>query len=290
MKPFPIPVRMLGPGSQPAEEDALQILQMDREVGTFAMPPIPASADDAHMAAARDLLAGFHDRLRGWQDGDGPELDMTHVAPGPLGMTNQMLGEGEVSIRIRGPREVHIQETLFAGLWRVQEHDESARMVRDRLMACPIPALVTHAARQAAASRLPSVTVPAGAMNSPALLHEIGQQVAARRNGTAPHVVNLTLLPLTPEDHTVLDQAMAPGPVAIMSRGFGSCRVSSTAVRDVWRVQYFNTMNTLILNTIEVVAVPEVVLAASEDLVDSRERLAEMVEWMSASYADATAN
>ena len=85
MKPFPIPVRMLGPGSQPAEEDVLQVLQMDREVGTFAMPRIPASADDAHMAAARDLLAGFHDRLRAWQDGDGPELEMTHVAPGPLG-------------------------------------------------------------------------------------------------------------------------------------------------------------------------------------------------------------
>jgi len=132
MKPFPIPVRMLGPGSQPADEDALQVLQMDREVGTFAMPHIPASADDAHMAAARDLLAGFHDRLCGWREGDGPELDMTHVAPGPLGMVNQMLGEGEVSIRIRGPREVHIQETIFAGLWRVQEHDESGRVARDR--------------------------------------------------------------------------------------------------------------------------------------------------------------
>jgi hydrogenase-1 operon protein HyaF len=271
---------MLGPGSQPAEEDALQVLQMDREVGTFAMPPIPASADDAHMAAARDLLAGFHDRLRGWGEGDGPELDMTHVASGPLRMANQMLGEGEVSIRIRGPREAHIQETLFAGLWRVQEHDESGRVVRDRLMACPIPALVTQAARQAAAPLLPSVTVPPGAMNSPALLHEIAQQMAARRNGAAPHVVNLTLLPLTPEDHDVLDQTMAPGPVAIMSRGFGSCRVSSTSARDVWRVQYFNSMQTLILNTLEVVEVPEVALAAAEDLADSRERLGELVDWM----------
>jgi hydrogenase-1 operon protein HyaF len=42
-------------------------------------------------------------------------------------------------------------------------------------------------------------------------------------------------------------------------------------------------MNTLILNTIEVVAVPEVALAAAEDLVDSRGRLAELVAWMSES-------
>jgi hydrogenase-1 operon protein HyaF len=281
MKSFPIPVRMLGPGSQPAEEDALQILQMDREVGTFSMPHVPEAADDADMAAARDLLAAFHDRLSGWRDGDAPELDMTQVAPGPLGMANQMLGEGEVSIRIRGRNEVHIQETIFAGLWRVQEHDEAGRVVRDRLTACPIPAIVVRAARDAASPRLRPAAIPAGAMNSPALLREIEQQVATRRNGAAPHVVNLTLLPLTPDDHAVLEQAIEPGPVAIISRGFGSCRVSSTAVRDVWRVQYFNSMQTLILNTLEVVEVPEVAIAAQEDLVDSRERLGELVDWMS---------
>jgi hydrogenase-1 operon protein HyaF len=283
MKSFPIPVRMLGPGSQPAEEEALQVLQMDREVGTFSMPHVPEAAGDADMAAARDLLAAFHDRLSGWRDGDGPELDLTQIAPGPLGMANQMLGEGEVSIRIRGRNEVHIQETIFAGLWRVQEHDEAGRVVRDRLTACPIPAIVVHAARDAAAPRLRPAAIPAGAMNSPALLREIEQQVATRRNGAAPHVVNLTLLPLTPDDHAVLEQAIEPGPVAIISRGFGSCRVSSTAVRDVWRVQYFNSMQTLILNTLEVVEVPEVAIAAAEDLVDSRERLGELVDWMSES-------
>jgi hydrogenase-1 operon protein HyaF len=65
-----------------------------------------------------------------------------------------------------------------------------------------------------------------------------------------------------------------------MSRGFGSCRVSSTGVRDVWRVQYFNSMQTMILNTLEVAEIPEVALAAPEDLADSRERLGELVEWM----------
>ena len=78
----------------------------------------------------------------------------------------------------------------------------------------------------------------------------------------------------------MLERALPVGPVAIMSRGFGNCRDHVDATRDVWRVQYFNTMNTLILNTIEVVDVPEVAIAAREDLADSRERLAELVEWM----------
>jgi hydrogenase-1 operon protein HyaF len=325
MKSFPIPVRTLGPGSQASEEDGLHVLQMDRDVGTFAMPSLPESADDADMAGARDLLAAFHQRLcaqlhgapraglpegpwaesparqrtgshgslrtqspegpRDWCDGDWPELDLTRVASGPLAMANQMLGEGEVSILIRGPREVRIQETIFAGLWRLLDHDEAGRVVGDHLLAAPIPAVVVQAARRAASPRLRQPEIPCGAMNSPALLREIQQHVAARRGGAEAHVVNLTLLPLTPDDHDVLGRAIEPGPVAIVSRGFGSCRVASTAVRDVWRVQYFNSMQTLILDTLEVVDVPEVALAAPEDLADSKERLGELVQWMSESCA-----
>ena len=72
----------------------------------------------------------------------------------------------------------------------------------------------------------------------------------------------------------------------MISRGFGNCRITSTLARDVWRVQYFNAMNTMILNTIEVVDVPEVALAAVEDLEDSRGRLAELIAWMSDTIAD----
>ena len=88
----------------------------------------------------------------------------------------------------------------------------------------------------------------------------------------------------------MLERALPVGPVAMISRGFGNCRITSTGARDVWRVQYFNNMNTLILNTIEVVDVPEVALASAEDLVDSRERLAELVTWMSESVAEATSS
>jgi hydrogenase-1 operon protein HyaF len=83
----------------------------------------------------------------------------------------------------------------------------------------------------------------------------------------------------------MLERALPGGSVAIMSRGFGNCRITSTTARNVWRVQYFNSMNTLILNTIEVVDVPEVALAAPEDLDDTRERLAELIDWMSESCA-----
>ena len=82
-------------------------------------------------------------------------------------------------------------------------------------------------------------------------------------------------------------QVLDGGTVTVLSRGFGNCRISSTAARHVWRVQYFNNMQTLILNTIEVTPMPEVALAAHEDLLETRDRLADLVVWMGDSIATA---
>jgi hydrogenase-1 operon protein HyaF len=46
----------------------------------------------------------------------------------------------------------------------------------------------------------------------------------------------------------------------------------------VWWVQYFNSMDQIILNTLEVVGVPEAALAADEDFQESIVRLG---EWLS---------
>ena len=63
----------------------------------------------------------------------------------------------------------------------------------------------------------------------------------------------------------------------ILSRGYGNCRISSTATRNVWWVQFFNSQETLILNTIEICEVPEVACAAQEDIDESAERLDEIL-------------
>jgi hydrogenase-1 operon protein HyaF len=152
--------------------------------------------------------------------------------------------------------------------------------VGDWIEAASMPRVVVETARSIAATRIADVAPPPGAMNSPALLAEIAAQMQGPRTNGAAHVINLTLFPMTSDDHLVLDRALAVGPVAIMSRGFGNCRITSTSARDVWRVQYFNNMNTLILNTIEIVEMPEVALAAPEDLADTRTRLSELIDWM----------
>jgi hydrogenase-1 operon protein HyaF len=283
MKEFPIPVRMTGPGSQPVEDDQLQYLAMPREMNTFRMPIVPERADALPLAEARAALASLLQQMQPWNPADsphGPRFDLAGMSAAALEITNQMLGEGEVSVRIDGERSFLIQESVFTGLWRVCARDGDGALADDWIEAGTMPRVVGEAAKQAAAARVGEVAIPPGAMNSPALIAEIAAQMRVRRPNGAAHVINLTLFPMTPDDHQVLTLALPVGPVAIMSRGFGNCRVTSTGARDVWRVQYFNNMNTLILDMIEIVDVPEVALAAAEDLEDTRVRLSDLIDWM----------
>ena len=112
-------------------------------------------------------------------------------------------------------------------------------------------------------------------MNAPALLNELRGASANWRPGDEAHIINLTLLPVTHEDLDYLARQLGGGPVTILSRGYGNCRITSTALPCTWWVQYFNSTDQLILDTIEVVDVPVVALAADEDLADSVERLRE---------------
>jgi hydrogenase-1 operon protein HyaF len=293
MKQFPIPVIAegpIGPGTQTDEGEDFNYMPIPREVSTFRMPQVPAQADGATLRAARAVLAQFVETML---EPSPPPIELLHVPEHVVEVLNQTLGEGEVSVRIalqNGVKhDVRIQETVFAGVWRQRHFSPDGRLVNDFLIAAPIPQIAVEFAEATSLPIVPNVDIPAGAMNAPALLTEIRAAVSGFKPGQEARVVNLTLLPLTPDDNALLDRALPPGSVAVLSRGFGNCRVSSTTIRHLWRVQYFNSMQTLILNTLEVTRVPEVALAADEDLADSRERLGELIEWMEADAASSPA-
>jgi hydrogenase-1 operon protein HyaF len=92
------------------------------------------------------------------------------------------------------------------------------------------------------------------------------------------HVVSLSLLPLNEADSVCLARALGAGPITAESRGYGVCRVTATARRRIWAVQYFNVMDTLILDTLEVGGVPTSLIAAPTDLEDSGGRLSELLD------------
>jgi len=285
MRDFPIPVVAIGPGSQGLPEDEPpDCPALPQGMHTFEPPPLPEAADPAARDEALALLRALHVAIRTVPFGaaDYPVFALDALSPAARRLVNEALGQGEVSALAEGVPALHVQETVFAGLWRTQEVDAAGRVCADRIEACPVPAALAARALAVAGRELVLPAPPAGVMNAPALLAELKDVAADFAPGDPAHVINLTLLPLVPSDLEHLLRALGAGCAVILSRGYGNCRISSTMLANTWWVQYYNSSDALILNTIEVATVPEVVLAAAEDFADSGARLAEWIDALAA--------
>lgn len=287
MKQIPIPVVAYGPGSQSSEEEDLQYAALPK-METFAMPEVPAVEDAQHMASAAELVERIIAALESRRPATPPRIHLAldGLAAEAVNLVNEVLGQGEVSIILRADssgaeaERVRIQESAFAGLWRVQQFDSAGRLESDAIEIADIPQIVRATLARETSRALSRQTLAEGLMNAPSVLSELAHQSNAYDSASRSHVINLTLLPMTPQDLSAIDDALGRGPVTILSRGFGNCRIGSTRISNVWRVQYFNSMETLILNLIEVTDVPAVALAAAEDIEDTLERLRELLAWM----------
>lgn len=282
MQDFPFPVAV-GPGTLP-DGQSLDYLAMPQAMRTFAGPVLPEPEDVRELAGARAFLARLRAAARDWQPGRATvSLDLGALPIADRCLIDQVLGEGEVGVQVtREDGTLNIQESVFAGVWRQRGPGPADGPSSDLVEVGDLPAAVRLAARSGQ-QRVADAPAPGpGVINAPALLTEIEARVAesSARRGTGTHVINLSLLPFTPEDGVWLDRCLGRGTVTILSRGYGNCRITATALSGVWWVQYFNSQDALILNSIEITAVPDVARAAREDLQDSAERLAEVIDWI----------
>lgn len=209
----------------------------------------------------------------------GRLFDITDYADDDRELLMQVLGDGEVNGVAALPDGVvaQIQEASMAGLWRVRFTDAAGALSADYLEIAAIPHVVERAAALAK-ERLIFGAAPEGAMNVMPLLAEIGDCMAAHRPGDPSHTINFSLLPVSEVDMEFLQQTLGNGPVQLISRGYGACKITATGARHVWSVQFFNAMNAIILDTLEIGDAPAAACAADEDFRDSAERLREIHE------------
>lgn len=271
---------LTGPGSQPADEDggSLEYMKMPSGMMTYSAPALPEADETQGLEPAKAVLERVLQLLQD-HDGDAAAnaVDVAHLDAGNARLIDQVLGEGEVSV-IAGA-DIQAQESVLAGVWRVRRSDAGGRIVGDAIEVAAFPPAIARGAFDAAA---PSVPVPdrfePNVFNAPALLSEINEHIPGVDSRAEAHVVNLSLLPHTPEDLTFLDRILGTGGTSILSRGYGNCRITATGTRHVWWVRFFNSQKTLILNSLEITRMPEVARAAPEDIADSAERLDEILE------------
>lgn len=270
---FHLPPIGFGPGSQGDEGEALEYMPLPSGMRTYSTH-LPEVEDTGPLAPALALLARLADACDDAAAGGAAQVfDLTGLDAANRALLAETLGQGEVSVKMRGKPALAAQESVFAGVWTISGADVQ------RIEVAPIPqAAITRAHEAERPALLTLAPRAAGVVNAPALLAELMDHSARFCPGQPPHVVNLTLLPHTPEDLDWLDAALGRGGVTLLSRGYGNCRITATALAAVWRVQFYNSMDTLILDTFEVTTMPEVALAAVEDLSDSAERIREVLE------------
>jgi hydrogenase-1 operon protein HyaF len=272
---FHLPPVGYGPGSQPPEEDGkeLEYMQMPQDMRAYSSH-IPEVEGTEGLTPALTLLEDIAAAaVRVGNGGDAETFDLSGLDTPNRALIAETMGEGEVAVKIQDIPAVAAQESVFAGVWCLR----GAGI--DAIEVGPVPqkAYTKAFSARRAATGAQTPKSPA-VVNAPPLLVELTDKSRAFGPGTETHVVNLTLLPHTEEDLVWLDMALGQGSVDILSRGYGNCRVTATALDHVWRVQFFNSMDTLILDSFEVTAMPEVTLAAAEDLIESGERIQEVLE------------
>ena len=288
IRPFPVPVvAALGAGGM-VEDETLDYIAMPQGMAMYQPPILPEPEDIAACEGAVRVLQQVLDALQQIVHGGAPQRDTERITLAGLTssdvmLINQVLGEGEVSAQVLaadGPPTLQIQESVFAGVWRVLGASPDGQPL-DYIEVGAVPEALRDAASIDGASPVSAaMPIPPQVMNVPSVLVELEDQRRVWRAGDRAHVVNLTLLPLTLEDIGYLDYRLGTGRVLILSRGYGNCRITNCCVPNTWRVVYYNSMDTVILNSVEVTEMPDVACAAPEDLGDSAERVTEVLKWV----------
>ncbi len=243
--------------------DALSGLPRERALAYAAMEQVgPGNPAVALLRRIGSLAAG-------WTPENGTvRFDLLAMTAEDRALLRQVLGRGEVSGRIDGEAPASFAEAVCPGIWMVGGPDG------DRIEVGAMPVCVAETAeRLPPPSRPDAACAPADLMNALPVLGEVQAHAESWRPGQPPHVVNLTLLPMTEADRAFLDGALGNGGIAFESRGYGFARIEAAACRRVWRVRFYNAMGAAIQETIEIAAVPSGAAATPEDVQDGGHRL-----------------
>lgn len=263
--------------SSAAGDESLRLLDMP--LGS-ERPRREARRVDRLSAEARAVLEEASAMLRRHAEGahEASRISLRSLTPADRDTVLDLLGEGDVWGSVGGNVAYAFVETVLTGLWRIEATGQDGAKT-EWLEVAEIPQPVLHATE-----RMPREVIgipdqlPQGAMNAAALLTELQERSSGYRAGEENHVINFTLLPITEADAEVLTTVLGQIPLVIRGGGYGSCRIFATGLRHVWAVQYLNSMDKVILDTLEIGGVPVAALAAREDFEDSAGRLAEMLQ------------
>ena len=116
--------------------------------------------------------------------------------------------------------------------------------------------------------------------NALPLLHEIRHALERLASTGEPTTIDLSSIPLSPEDRDELRDTLGKGEVEARLDAFGPSYIRETAYPGVWLVQHMNPQGEEHSSLIEIARLPSLLLTPEADVKDSAEALA---DWLTAS-------
>ena len=95
-------------------------------MGFYRAYRVKSGADPEILEAACEIIESLRAAM---QAGTHTRIELLSLPAKVVELINQSMGQGEVSVLVREPSNLHIQETVFAGVWRVQEISENGKML-----------------------------------------------------------------------------------------------------------------------------------------------------------------
>lgn len=244
-------------------------LPLPKSVAMYTPPRLPE--DPQLREAGQGWIERIATALETYNiDGPGQLIDLSEVTRDERRFLDEILKGGEVSALALGEPLVQIEETIFTGLWRIRGEAQAGL---DMLEVADIPTLLRARAKAGPLTLPAAAAIPDYAVNAPHVLAELLARSAEYAATGRTHMINLDLVPMSDQELSWLVASLGEGPVVIISSGYGACRIRSTNLAGVWWVQYANASDALMLNSLEVTAVPAVACAAQDDIADSAARL-----------------
>ncbi|MBB4286454.1 hydrogenase expression/formation C-terminal domain-containing protein [Roseospira goensis] len=276
--PFAVPAWAAGPTLPAAGPEALGPPAAGHRGHALAAAEALVAAAPEALALVEAMLAALRARATAPAPPPPAVFDLSGVGPAGVTLLDQILGSGEVTgtVQAAGGETVAVRESVLTGVWRLHRRDPDGGTLARWIEIAAVPAVVATTAPGRPAATLTDDAPPAETLVAGPLLAEIADRAAAHTPTAPNHVIALSRLPVTAADLAALRAILGTGPVALRSRGYGTCDIAATGVDRVWSVRFLNASGTVILETLEVGGVPAAAAAAAEDFADAAERLAEI--------------
>jgi hydrogenase-1 operon protein HyaF len=108
-----------------------------------------------------------------------------------------------------------------------------------------------------------------------AVLTEIATLLERLAGGQLPAAIDLRSLPMSPHDRTELQRVLGEGEVTATVAAAGVSTIRETRISGLWWVEHRDAHGELIAELLEVARIPQILVAASDEIAASARTLRE---------------